>query len=139
MFHDIDANKDTIYVCGFTLSNLLTDLNPQGCNPIIAAFDVESTELKWGFYDQSLSNWAYKIAVSPSGLYLVVFYDAGFLLTMHSSNGTVISGIKWTGYMNNTKPLNFMKQLLVNSAGDAAYALVYESGKSVFFRTNPRL
>ena len=93
MFHDIDANKDTIYACGFTYSNLLTDLNPQGCNPIIAAFDVESTELKWGFYDQSLSNWAYKIAVSPSGLYLVVFYDAGFLLTMHSSNGTVISGI----------------------------------------------
>jgi hypothetical protein len=49
-FTDIDANKDSIYACGFTLSDALTGILPQNVNPIIAAFDVESSLIKWGFF-----------------------------------------------------------------------------------------
>jgi hypothetical protein len=52
-FTDIDANKDTIYACGFTHSDELTGLVPQDVNPIIVAYDVESSQIKWGWFDKS--------------------------------------------------------------------------------------
>lgn len=125
--HDIDANYKTIYACGDTNSDKLTGYS-QVLSPIIVAFDIASTSLDWGFIDAGTSgtqinNYAWKIALSPNGLFLVVLYDYGYLITMKASDGAVISGKKWDGGHDSTHPI--MKSLLINSLGNAAYALVY--------------
>ncbi len=53
--NDMDANEDLIVVCGDTFDDYLSH-NPLSLAniPIIAAFDVLSTSLKWGFSDSSI-------------------------------------------------------------------------------------
>ena len=49
--YDIDANNKTIYACGFTESGSLKGYYTSDYNPFIAAFDISSTKLKWGYSD----------------------------------------------------------------------------------------
>jgi hypothetical protein len=49
---DIDANQYSIYACGRTSSELLSGYQLTH-NPYIAAFDIASTQLKWGFTDRA--------------------------------------------------------------------------------------
>ena len=57
---DFDANHDTIYTCGRTHDSGLSgySLYSGTCCyyyyvPIVAASDIDSNEMKWGFTDQS--------------------------------------------------------------------------------------
>jgi hypothetical protein len=52
-------------------------------------------------------------------------------------DGAVISGKSWNGGHDATHYI--MKSLLVNSLGNAAFALVYGPGYSIFLRTNPTI
>jgi hypothetical protein len=73
-------------------------------------------------------------------LYLAILYNKGYFLTLNATNGNVISGKKWNGGTDAASHHLIMRSILVNSKGNAAYALVYASdGKSVLLRTNPMI
>jgi hypothetical protein len=57
---DIDANKETIYACGYTVSTSLKGYTNM-YNTFIAAFDISSTKLKWGYSDEGISCSGWKI------------------------------------------------------------------------------
>ena len=61
-------------------------------------------------------------------------------MTLNPSNGTVISGKKFDAAQLGEYSQLIMRSLLVNSQGNAAYALVYRVGKQpVILRTNPKI
>ncbi len=66
-----------------------------------------------------------------------MLFNKGYLLSLHASNGTVISGRNWTGGDDGATHHLSMKSLLINSWGDEAFALVYGLGQQLLLRTNP--
>ena len=102
----------------------------------MAAFDVLSTTLKWGFTDRSLVTHARKISLSPNGLYTVVLYDTGHLIILNSIFGNVISAKQFPGTPDYSWEHRIMRSLLVNSVGNAVYSLVYGSSSQFFFQSD---
>lgn len=58
--NDFDADENTVYMCGFTQDDNLAGYSLYdwySCNhcqvPLVAASDITSNQMKWGFTDKS--------------------------------------------------------------------------------------